>query len=149
MKRGDFIFVYGTLMRGERADMTHNVLVSNHVTFIGGDFINGKLFHIGAFPGVKTIAGQYNDRLPKVAGEVFLIRDPSVVAILDAYEGYYPDNVSEGLYDRIQTESFRGKYVWVYIYNPPVRDEQLIETGDWRNPRMPHQHSQLQVKVGR
>jgi gamma-glutamylcyclotransferase (GGCT)/AIG2-like uncharacterized protein YtfP len=134
MKKGDFIIVYGTLRRGQRADLqkqSHNFGVS----YVGNDRINGKLYHLGAYPGVKLFRHSFDPNLPMVSGEVFYIKETALVAIMDAYEGYDADNPSAGLYDRQEVETENGRKVWVYTYNYPVTPDQLIESGDWvRNP---------------
>lgn len=137
MKRGDLLFVYGTLMKGERADITTKQIYA--VAELGPDFVNGKLFHIGSYPGLKIfpdLSGGFDNAHPTVKGEVYLLQDSSVVALLDAYEGYDHDDPKRGLYDRRQIHCRSGRLVWVYTFNPPVRSDQLIETGDWRNPRL-------------
>lgn len=133
MKKGDEVFVYGTLRKGERADLSKNG--SNFsVEYLGMDAINGKLYHLGAYPGVKLLQsleiGDFDQAQPLVTGEVFYIKDSSVGALLDAYEGY------PHLYGREQVLSQDGRIVWVYVYNPMVIEDQLIETGDWKNPRL-------------
>jgi gamma-glutamylcyclotransferase (GGCT)/AIG2-like uncharacterized protein YtfP len=130
MLKNDLIFVYGTLRQGERADLrkqSHNFDVS----FISKDKINGKMYHIGSFPGVKNVNSRFDPNDPTVIGEVFKIRGTSIVALLDAYEGYNADKPSEGHFDRCQVKTERGRLVWVYTYNPKVFPEQLIESGDW------------------
>jgi gamma-glutamylcyclotransferase (GGCT)/AIG2-like uncharacterized protein YtfP len=132
VQKGDYIFVYGTLRRGERADLqkqAHNF----GVKFCGTDAINGKMYHLGAYPGVK-VCGEphiWDELLPVVIGEVFLIKNPSIVALMDAYEGYNADEPERGLYNRVQVETRGGDTVWVYTYNPPVTPDQQIESGDW------------------
>lgn len=137
MQKGDLIFVYGTLRHGERADLSkqqHNFGVS----YLGEDDINGELFHLGAFPGLKAEGGSFNHKNPTVHGEVFRIRETSIITILDCYELYNPDNPKSGLYDRIQTETAQGRTVWVYIYNGATLPEQKIDSGDWvKNREMP------------
>jgi gamma-glutamylcyclotransferase (GGCT)/AIG2-like uncharacterized protein YtfP len=130
MEKGDLIFVYGTLRRGERMDLRKQSL-NFGVSFISNDKINGQMYLVGTYPGVKAVQTRFQANQPTVVGEVFRIIAPAIVAVLDAYEGYQSDNPTSGLYDRIQTQSQRGRTVWAYIYNPPVRDEQLIESGDW------------------
>lgn len=140
MKKGDFIFVYGTLRRGQRADLqkqAHNF----GVTFCGEDRINGLLYHLGAYPGIKLMnevvakSGTFYPDLPMVAGELFRIRETAMVALMDAYEGYDADNPSAGLYNRHEVTTEKGRTVWVYTYNYPVTSDQLIESGDWvKNP---------------
>lgn len=135
MLKGDFIFVYGTLRGGERMDIRrqkHNFEVS----FVSRDKINGKMYHIGTFPGVKDVNSRFDPNDPTVVGEVFKIRGQSIVAILDAYEAYNADNPSMGLYDRCQVHSERGRLVWVYTFNGIVLPEQLIESGDWCRNRV-------------
>ncbi len=126
MKKGDLILVYGTLRRGERADLSKHQWQFG-AQFIGLDAINGDLYHLGSYPGVK-VPGEphiWDPRLPIVCGEVFRVRDQSLVAMLDAYEGY------PHLYDRVETETESGRRVWVYTYNGMVTSEQRIPSGDW------------------
>lgn len=149
MKKGDFIFVYGTLRRGERADLqkqAHNF----GVTFCGNDRINGMLYHLGAYPGIKLpdIPGTWADNFPAVCGEIFRIRETAMVSIMDAYEGYLPDAPKQGLYDRLEVETETGKTVWVYEYNYPVTSDQLIESGDWcKNPEPIVRRKRLRIRL--
>lgn len=138
MKKGDFLFVYGTLRKGERADLDKSASQFS-VSFIGKTFVNGLLYHLGGFPGLKLfpeLQGAFNGDMPKVAGESYFVKDASIGALLDAYEGYRSADPKGGLYDREQVEDAFGRTLWVYTYNHPVRDDQLIETGDWQNPRL-------------
>lgn len=146
MRRGDLLFVYGTLMRGQRMDMIASDSIKHDILYIGPDLINGNLFHIGSYPGLKTQPVEFNRLLPVVLGEVYMIKDASVTSFLDAYEGYVAEAPDKGLFNRIQTQTEKRRNVWVYTYNGIVRDEQFIETGDWRNPRMCCQHNKLQVR---
>lgn len=121
MKKGDLLFVYGTLRRGERADLNR----SQHefgVAYIGEDDIVGDIYDTGCgYPGLKIEDGTAG----KVHGDVFRVRDESIGPFLDAYEGY------PSLYGRRQVETDRGRTVWVYTFNPSVKSERLIECGDW------------------
>lgn len=138
MKTGDCLFVYGTLRKGERADL------SKHqgkfcVSYLGLDEINGKLYHCGAFPGLKLLASSsedFNPKLPTVVGEVFLVNTPSIGVMLDHYEGVNQDDPDRGHYQRAEVLTRDSRIVWVYVYNPLVTEDQLIETGDWKNPRL-------------
>jgi gamma-glutamylcyclotransferase (GGCT)/AIG2-like uncharacterized protein YtfP len=126
--KNDMVFVYGTLRKGERADLSKH----SHqfcVDFISPDAINGSLYHLGAFPGVKIPDGLvgFDGSKPVVRGETFRIRDASIMVLLDHYEGY------PTLYDRMKVTTERGREAWVYTYNPPVHPEQLIPSGDWKN----------------
>lgn len=147
MKKGDCIFVYGTLRRGERADLSKQ-FYSFGVDFLSADKINGKLYHLGSFPGVKAEfdAEAFVPDHPPVIGEVYRIRDASIVAILDAYESYHADNPTIGLYNRGLVPSERGRKVWVYTYNHPVIEDQRIESGDWcKNKELPVDRRRLRT----
>lgn len=146
MEQGDFIFVYGTLRRGQHADL-HKQAHHFNVHYCGTDKINGKMYHLGAYPGIKRLLNPlFNPNFPTVLGEIFLVQDPSIGAFLDAYEGYISDNPLQGLYDRQKLDTEKGKEAWTYLYNPPVTSDQLIESGDWcRNPDMPMRNRRLRA----
>lgn len=146
MNKDDFLFVYGTLRRGQYADLQKQAHHFN-IRYCGEDRINGKLYHIGAYPGLKLVGGtDFNPKLPVVTGEVFLVGDPAIGAFLDAYEGYDADNPSQGLYDRRVLSTEKDRMVWVYLYNPHVTSDQLIESGDWcKNPDMPMRQRRLRA----
>jgi gamma-glutamylcyclotransferase (GGCT)/AIG2-like uncharacterized protein YtfP len=129
MQKGDLVFVYGTLRKGERADLSR-YQQSFGVSYMGPDHISGMLFHLGAYPGVKLTTDEFGEEHPSVVGEVFRILDASITTILDAYEGY------PSLYQRSEVTTARGRKVWVYTYNHPVREEQLIIGGDWKSPNL-------------
>lgn len=135
MKKGEFLFVYGTLRKGERADLSKQSRDFG-VSFVCEDVINGDLYHLGGFPGLKIKGDDFSSSLPIVHGETFLINDVSIVSILDAYEGYDYEHPTQGLYNRSQVKSGEGLLVWVYTYNHPVTSDQRIESGDWKNPRI-------------
>lgn len=145
MKGGENVFVYGTLRKGEYADLSASASKFS-VDFLGKDTINGQLFHLGAFPGLKLVSNdnsEFNPSLPKVVGEVFYMKDASVGTLLDAYEGY-PHH-----YGREQVVTEGGRLVWVYVYAPLVMSAQLIETGDWKNPRIASSRSIPVITTGR
>lgn len=126
MKKNDLIFVYGTLRRGERADLEKKTW--GGTSFVAEDVINGELYNLGSYPGLTgaTMAlADWTDTMPSVIGEVFLIRDKSITILLDSYEGF------PHLYNRQQVMTANGRKVWVYTYNHPVNPENLIESGDW------------------
>lgn len=129
MKKGDFLFVYGTLRSGESAER----LVAPGSDYIGEDKINGMIYSLGGFPGLKvrechgdTNVSTFNPEAPVVVGDIFCLRSDTVACDLDRYEGY------PSLYDRIMVKTEAGIQVWCYIYNGRVYPEQLIESGDWK-----------------
>lgn len=127
MKAGDLLFVYGTLRRGESADLSNKTAVE----FVGEDRINGDLYNLGWFPGVKNVntdemESYFYPSLSMVHGDVFRILDASITSMLDAYEGY------PSLYGRSVVLSGEGRLVWVYTYNGVPQESQRISSGDWK-----------------
>ncbi len=97
------IFVYGTLMRGEKA--AQMLAEGNYI----GDYVlnDYAMYDLGAFPGIREKAGE------KVFGEVFEIPE-SLIPRLDSYEG-------EGyLYRRaavsVENENSSLDNVLAYVY---------------------------------
>lgn len=138
VKKGEMLFVYGTLRPGERASLTSSRL-SFDVELLGGDMVNGKLYHLGGYPGVKLVSAPlsvFDKNLDTVKGEAFLLKNDAIHSVLDAYESYRPDDPEGGLYNRVRLHSICGRVLWVYVYNHPVLEEQRILSGDWKNPRM-------------
>ncbi len=113
------VFVYGTLMRGQRA---HHFLEGAEYL---GEFIldNYAIYDLGSFPGIKP----KNDH--RVFGEVYEIV-PEMLPTLDRYEG-------EGsLYDRVKVSAGGDAgtveaYAYVYKGNPG--SEPL--DGKWGTPK--------------
>lgn len=123
MKVGDALFVYGTLRPGETASLANH----RSLLHIKEDRINGVLYHLGYYPGAVFDSGIFDATKPQIVGDVFLIRDASIIPILDAYEGY-PD-----LYGRCQTYTKGGRFVWVYFYRGgEVEKMEPLKIGDWK-----------------
>jgi gamma-glutamylcyclotransferase (GGCT)/AIG2-like uncharacterized protein YtfP len=131
MKKGDLLLVYGTLRQGERADITKKM--PGAVSFVSLDRITGEMYNMGYYPGVKAEAGSFEKDKPAVVGEIYQIDNPSIIPILDGYEGY------PSLYNRIETETEGGRVTWVYTFNHEVLEEQRIPSGDWANRPAIHQ----------
>lgn len=125
MKTGDFLFVYGTLRPGEHADLTTGHR-ADRLRHHGEDQINGAIYDLGWYPGAKAVPCQFDSGAPFITGDVFEILDASITPGLDAYEGY------PNLYNRIETETAKGRHVWVYTYNADIPEERRIASGDWR-----------------
>lgn len=127
MNVGDNLFVYGSLRRGEAADLSEKPGAS----FLKPDSINGLLYTVSWYPGAKVEPGCYDASLPSIKGDVFSLDDDQISHLLDAYEGY------PTLFDRVETVTASGLIVWVYTYNAPLPDDNLVPDGDWLNrPRL-------------
>lgn len=129
MKKGDLVFVYGTLRHGESADINNKF---EGIVPVGVDRINGQIFDVGWYPGLKEISEngesmfEFTRSQPMVTGEVYVIPDEDAIARLDQYEGY------PALYGRRQFQTETGKTVWAYTYNRPVQYHDLVVSGDWK-----------------
>ena len=98
-------FVYGTLMKGERAEH----LLAEAVYMGRCQLQDYAMYHLGRYPGIKPYPGK------RVYGELYLIR-PEMVQMLDEYE-------EEGsLYDR--------KTVTVWLEGKPVQAQAYIYKKD-------------------
>ncbi len=99
----DYVFVYGTLMRGRRASgmLEGKVCLGSYLLADYG------LYDLGAYPGAVPMRGE------SVAGELYEIRLSDLEA-LDAYEG------NGFLYTRkrLEVKGAGGVHsAWVYLYN--------------------------------
>lgn len=123
MKKGDFVFVYGTLRRGERADLARQ---QHHfdARYVGEDKICGNIYDLGWYPGAKEVA-DFNLDGNIIHGDLFKVQNDALCVLLDAYEGY------PHLYNRQEVLTEGGRKAWVYTYNGEVSAEALIPSGDW------------------
>lgn len=105
------LFVYGTLMGSKRPG----------IKYVSEAIINGTIYDLGAYPGVKT------EGIGTVHGELYEVKEYAWKG-LDAYEG------CPHLYKRVVTETIDGIRCYVYHFNGLVREERLIEDGIWKGP---------------
>ena len=118
------VFVYGTLMGGlQREEALSNSL------FLGFGYINGTLYNLGNYPGLK-------DGNDKVFGELYEISLPTL-NYLDQIEGYFTEQPENSLYIRKSTIIYSDPtaetcIAETYFYNLPVVESNRIVTGDYR-----------------
>jgi len=110
------IFVYGTLMNGQRANS-----YLNGAEFKGSFCLNGYAkYDLGSFPGIVEKENE------SVVGEVYAVTE-DMLPMMDRYEG-------EGsLYIRREVIVERGNekvVAWVYIYNHSV-DSAVLKRSKW------------------
>lgn len=106
------IFTYGTLMPNDGRERVK---------------INGLMYDLGWFPGVKLT--DYEGGLNFLA-EVIEVNDERLKE-LDRYEGYEEDNPKYSLY--IRRHYLDG---WIYEYNGSCYGRPLIQSGDWQAYRL-------------
>ena len=120
-----FLFVYGTLMRGQRL---HGHLKSRgSVEYVGPGRIRAKLYrpHGRRYPGaVRTRADRY------VHGELYKLHEPSqTLKTIDKLEG-----LEDGLFVREIVDVGQGSQkitAWTYLYNRPLSNAEHISSGDF------------------
>ena len=132
----DHLFVYGTLLSGI-VPPTLAPLMSK-LAFEGPATLPGELFDLGPYPAAMPIL----DASSLIHGELYALpADPSVLAILDNYEGHFPDRPNQSLFRRIRVTVTRGDGrtvpAWMYAWNRPTENAVPIANGDYRAAKSP------------
>ena len=117
------LFVYGTLLRGlSRAQVLRGA------TFLGPGMVQGRLFDLGQYPGLRPGNGL-------VVGEVWQV-DAAMLTRIDRIEDYNPRDPSGSLYRRVDipVHTFSGALLpaSTYQYNRVPLTTALIAHGDYR-----------------
>lgn len=126
-----YVFVYGTLRRGDDRDITR---LSPAPRFVAMGVIPGLMYHLGAYPGV--VLGQDSDAVGEAAGhvvgEVYAI-EPALERILDEIEEVYPQQKDEYCKRQIPVKVGACEFPCiVYEINPAyVKGQPVIASGDW------------------
>lgn len=108
------LFVYGTLMSGERA-----AGMLKGCEFLGEGILNGyALYDLGPFPGIKEKDGT------QVIGELYRIPD-ELIERLDSYEGEGSLYKRETVTINVNNGDYEG--VMVYVYLGEIHDEPLLQ----------------------
>lgn len=125
--RERFVFIYGTLRRGERNDITQ---LKPEPCYVGHAALAGTLYHLGAYPGL-LLAGA-NSAATDVVGEVYAIA-PALEARLDEIEGILPQGGGEYAKRECLVE-LAGQLIACLVYeiNPErLHGRPVIADGDW------------------
>jgi gamma-glutamylcyclotransferase (GGCT)/AIG2-like uncharacterized protein YtfP len=122
-----YVFVYGTLRRGDDNDITRLEPAPN---WVGNAVIHGTMHHLGAYPGV-VLGG-----VGQVLGEVYAIT-PTLEQRLDEIEELYPQQSDEYVKRRILVEVDDTVLTClVYEINPRyIAGARTIPSGDWVRDR--------------
>lgn len=122
---GDWLALYGTLMRG--LGPAEALGVAPSLRYVGPCVIPGELFDLGEYPGLRPGTGE-------VVAELHVVLDPEVFVPLDAFEGYDAASLRESLYLRERLELVRpaDTVVWTYVYNRVPDAGARLPDGDWR-----------------
>ncbi|VWX63781.1 conserved hypothetical protein [Burkholderiales bacterium 8X] len=125
--RAGHVFVYGTLRRGGSNDINR---YEPAPTFVGTAAISGRMFHLGAYPGVRLVGTGL------VVGEVYRI-DAELERQLDLLEGIEEDGSGEYVKRWLDVEvktvaAAITQRCLVYEIDPAhIADRAEIESGDW------------------
>ena len=110
------VFVYGTLMQGQRA--AHMLAGSQFIGYF--QLKDYAMYNLGRYPGIVPCAGEL------VLGELYLVSD-EMLAVMDEYE-------AEGdLYLRRKVKVWSGQEsadAQVYVYNRDITGYEKMQ-GSW------------------
>lgn len=126
--RVDCVFFYGTLMAG--FDRRRRAAMDNRLSFVGRGWIRASLFDLGLYPAAVPSPDGC------VWGELYEVLDSTtVLPALDEIEGYSAGDPDHSLYVRSRVDvtlpDGLQHAAWVYFYNAPLGQAQLIESGDY------------------
>ena len=123
-----FVFVYGTLRRGDVRDINRLLPTPR---FIGTGQIAGRLYHLGLYPGI-VLGGE-----AIVVGEVYAI-SAKLERVLDEIEEVWPQPTGEYIKRevRVQVTTMTGEVAELscLLYEMTAqrtKGKLLIESGDW------------------
>ena len=123
VKAGEAFAVYGLLRAGESGFAQFGL--EHAFAPLGPCVLPGQLYDLGAYPGLVDAPGE-------VIGELFEVRDASVMPRVDAFEDYWPEDRARSRYERRKVRLIEpDRDAWVYIWILDVEDARLIESGDW------------------
>lgn len=138
------VFVYGTLRRGDDNDITR---FTPAPTWVGPASIAGRMYHLGAYPGVVLAAGAsggaQGQSVGQVVGEVYAI-SASVERQLDALEEVYPQEKGSqsGEYFKREIDvDVHGQRLRCIVYEinaDRIKGCRVILSGDWVKDRYPN-----------
>jgi gamma-glutamylcyclotransferase (GGCT)/AIG2-like uncharacterized protein YtfP len=119
-----YLFLYGTLMRGESAHA--RFALSTRASFVGEACVPGRLIELGGYPGLVEGDGM-------VEGEIHRLLDPTLLVELDHYEECDPDAGADAGYVRERmTVPGSGLRAWVYRYRGPLACGRMLPQSRWR-----------------
>jgi gamma-glutamylcyclotransferase (GGCT)/AIG2-like uncharacterized protein YtfP len=106
----DVIFVYGTLRSEFSGEFA--LLLRANAEFVGKATVRGSIYRVAHYPAFR----EEPDGV--VHGEIYRLRDASILEQLDDYEGDEFERVRIGEW-------------WIYRFSGAVSEERRIESGDF------------------
>ena len=125
----EFLFVYGTLRRGQPL---HPYLAGSRTRFVGEGVIPGRLFDLGDYPAAIADSRRFST----IRGEVHELLVPEeILPVLDEVEGFDPGRRETSLFERVEAtvelENRRTLKAWVYFYKRTLLGATEIPNGDY------------------
>lgn len=120
------LFVYGSLRRGE--PMFDALGLDEALEYVSEGTFRGELYDLGDYPGAVAADGV-------VRGEVYRIKDVSILEALDRYEEFDPRDPRGSLFVRHLIHVPEAGAAWTYLYNGSREDGRHIPSGQWRKRR--------------
>jgi gamma-glutamylcyclotransferase (GGCT)/AIG2-like uncharacterized protein YtfP len=121
----NLLAVYGSLR--QKMGASHLLKDIPGVEYEGEDTVTGTLYDLGWFPGLKLNGNN------KIIVEVYRVApDHPILAVLNTFEGYYPENPKNSLF--ILRKTFlnsNGKEAMCYEYNRDASGRPIVKSGDW------------------
>ncbi len=120
-----YVFVYGTLRKGQERDINR---LRPAPIFIGNGQINGTLYNLGSYPGVR-LGG-----LNWVQGEVYQIT-PELERQLDEIEEVWPQQTGEYARQEVVVQCAGAALTCLVYEVTELRavGGALIQSGEWRD----------------
>jgi len=118
------LFVYGTLRPFVEIAMAK--WLRNSASHLGTATTPGRLYDLGAYPGMRTARGGRE----RVVGDVYRVTDARVFRVLDRYEARFAR-------ERCVVSLERGgrRVAWAYRFRYRVASAARIASGDYRSHR--------------
>ncbi len=120
------LFVYGTL----HPDHAPREIAATVRTFrlLGAATMRGRVCDLGSYPAL-TLEGD-----DQVFGTLYAIADdPQILAALDAYENFRPEDPASSLFVRVEQvatmQDRSQRLCWVYVYNRPLPSVEACRNG--------------------
>jgi gamma-glutamylcyclotransferase (GGCT)/AIG2-like uncharacterized protein YtfP len=120
------LFVYGSLRRGE--PMFVELGLERALEYVSEGSFSGDLYDLGDYPGAVAADGM-------VKGEVYRIKDSTILDALDRYEEFDPDNPQQSLFVRQRIRIPQAGEAWTYLYNGSRKGRRRIPSGHWGKRR--------------
>ena len=126
------ILLYGTLRSGLTHFRRFNLPFA--LSFVRSEEVRGTLYDLGDYPGLVLDAAA-----GAVQAELFRIRDPKVLPVLDDYEAYNPGDLGPfdertgrgSMFIRTRVTLDDGIGAWIYELNGVPDGAGVIAHGDW------------------